>query len=127
MYCCCCRCILHLQQYSRRLNLFFFHRHNASSRATALGLTQPLTQMSTRNISWVGKGGRCVRLTTLPLHVPNVMKSGSLNLLEASGPVQTLPLRTCAFWQRSDRHQDSDFYISVLNFNLLQHSGDCTW
>ena len=24
MYCCCCRCILHLQQYSRRLNLFFF-------------------------------------------------------------------------------------------------------
>ena len=23
-YCCCCRCILHLQQYSRRLNLFFF-------------------------------------------------------------------------------------------------------
>ena len=22
--CCCCRCILHLQQYSRRLNLFFF-------------------------------------------------------------------------------------------------------
>ena len=24
VYCCCCRCILHLQQYSRRLNLFFF-------------------------------------------------------------------------------------------------------
>ena len=35
-----------------------------------------------------GKGGRCVQLTTLPLHVPNVMKSGSLNLLEPSGPVQ---------------------------------------
>src|SRR5215510_5311847 len=31
----------------------------------ALGLTQPLTEMSTRNISW-GKGGRCVGLTTLP-------------------------------------------------------------
>ena len=30
----------------------------------ALGLTQPLTEMSTRNISW-GKGGRCVWLTTL--------------------------------------------------------------
>jgi len=26
VYCCCCRCILHLQQYSRRLNLFFFAR-----------------------------------------------------------------------------------------------------
>ena len=32
----------------------------------ALGLTQPLTEMSTRNISWVGKGGRCLGLTTLP-------------------------------------------------------------
>jgi hypothetical protein len=30
----------------------------------ALGLTQPLTEMSTRNISW-GKGGRCAGLTTL--------------------------------------------------------------
>jgi len=34
----------------------------------ALRLTQPLTEMSTRNISWGGggKGGRCVGLTTLP-------------------------------------------------------------
>jgi hypothetical protein len=30
-----------------------------------LGLTQLLTEMSTRNISW-GKGGQCVGLTTLP-------------------------------------------------------------
>jgi hypothetical protein len=32
----------------------------------APGVTQPLTEMSIRNISW-GKGGRCVGLTTLPL------------------------------------------------------------
>ena len=32
--------------------------------------------------------GRCVGLTTLHLHVPIVLKSGSLNLLEPSGPVQ---------------------------------------
>jgi hypothetical protein len=31
----------------------------------ALESTQPLTEMSNRNISW-GKGGRCVGLTTLP-------------------------------------------------------------
>jgi len=32
-----------------------------------LGSTGTLTEMSTRNISWVGgKGGRCVGLTTLP-------------------------------------------------------------
>jgi hypothetical protein len=32
----------------------------------ALGSTQILTEMSTRNISWGGKGGRCLGLTTLP-------------------------------------------------------------
>jgi len=29
-----------------------FHGHNPSSRTMALGLTQPLTEMSSRNISW---------------------------------------------------------------------------
>jgi len=32
----------------------------------ALGSTQPLTEMSTRNTSWGVKGGRCVGLITLP-------------------------------------------------------------
>ena len=40
--------------------------HNPSGRIVALGSTQPLTEMSTRNISWGGKGGRCVRMTNLP-------------------------------------------------------------
>jgi len=44
----------------------FFHWHNPSGRTMALGSTQPLTEMSTRNISWGGKDGRCVWLTTLP-------------------------------------------------------------
>ena len=29
-----------------------FHGHNPSDRTMALGLTQPLIEMSTRNISW---------------------------------------------------------------------------
>jgi len=51
--------------------------------------TQPLTEMSTRNISWV-KGGWCVGLTILPASGADwiFLKSGSLNLLEPSGPVQ---------------------------------------
>jgi hypothetical protein len=53
-----------------------------------LGSTQPLTEMSTRFIYW-GKSGRCVRLTTLPLSCAVVMKSGNLNFLEPSGPLQT--------------------------------------
>ena len=52
----------------------------------ALGSTQPSTEMSTRSISW-GKGGRCVRLTTLPPSCV-VTKSGNLNFLEPSRPVQ---------------------------------------
>ena len=53
----------------------------------ALGSTQSLTEMSTRCISW-GKGGRCTRLTTLPPSCAVVMKSGNLNFLEPSGPLQ---------------------------------------
>jgi hypothetical protein len=70
----------------------------------ALGLTQSLTAMSTRNISWgvklAGAWGR------QPL--PTVLKSGSLNLLEPSGPVQAyngialfLLLRVCTYTQYS--------------------------
>jgi hypothetical protein len=32
----------------------------------AQGLTQPLTEMSTRNISWVAKAVSAIGLTTLP-------------------------------------------------------------
>ena len=38
----------------------------------------------------MGKGGRCVRLTTLPPSSAVVMKSGNLNFLEHSGPVTGL-------------------------------------
>jgi hypothetical protein len=35
-----------------------------------------------------GKDGRCVRLTTYHLHVPNVKKIRDLNLPDPHGPVQ---------------------------------------
>jgi hypothetical protein len=41
----------------------------------ALASTQPLTEMSTRNISWGGKGGRCVGLTTLPPSFANCLET----------------------------------------------------
>jgi len=40
--------------------------NNPSGCTVALGSTQPLTEMSTRNISLGGKGGRCVGLTLPP-------------------------------------------------------------
>jgi hypothetical protein len=65
----------------------FFHWHNPSGRTKVLGSTQPLTEMSTRCIPG-GKGGRCVRLTNLPPSCAVVMKSGNLNFLGPSGPLQ---------------------------------------
>ena len=64
-----------------------FYCHNPSGRIMTLRLTQPLTEMSTRNIFWgvmaAGSWG-----WPYHLHVPSVLKSGSLRLLEPSGPVQ---------------------------------------
>jgi len=54
----------------------------------ALGLTQPLTEISTRNISLGEKASGAYGWQPYYRHVSTVLKSGSLNLLEPSGPVQ---------------------------------------
>jgi hypothetical protein len=50
-----------------------FHWYNPSGRTMALVSTRPLTEMSTRNISW-GTGGRCVGLTILPPSCADCLK-----------------------------------------------------
>ena len=67
-----------------------FHWRNPSRRTMALGVTQPLTEMSTRNISWGVKVPGAQGWQPYHLHVPTVLKCGSLNLLEPSGPVMGL-------------------------------------
>jgi hypothetical protein len=64
-----------------------FKDRNSTDRTMTLGSTQTLTEMSTRSIFW-GKRGRCVRLTNLPPSCAVVTKSGNLNFLEPSGPLQ---------------------------------------
>jgi hypothetical protein len=61
--------------------------NNPADRIMILGSTQLLTEMSTRSLPG-GKGSRCVGLTTLPPSCAVVMKSGKLNFLEPSGPLQ---------------------------------------
>jgi hypothetical protein len=46
--------------------IIFFNWPNLSSRITAQGLAQPLTEMSTRKYLMKEKRGRCVWLTNLP-------------------------------------------------------------
>jgi hypothetical protein len=53
-----------------------------------LGSTQSLAEMSTRNISFGVKAAGALGWQPHHLHVLTVLKSGSLNLLESSGPVQ---------------------------------------
>jgi len=65
-----------------------------------LGSIQPLTFPG-------GKGGRCVRLTTLAPSCAVVMKSGDPNFLEPSGPLQAcngtaLPLPPAATLRHSE-------------------------
>ena len=71
-YMCLCPCIYHCAT-SRKIAVSIpdvviriFHFRNPFGRTMALGSTQPLTEMSTRDVSLGGKGGRCVGLTTLP-------------------------------------------------------------
>ena len=85
----------------------------------ALGSTQPLTEMSTRSISW-DKGGRCVRLTTLSPSCAVVTKSGNLNFLEPSGPLQAcngtaLPVNVVELHSVTDQKILRDFAIALYN------------
>jgi hypothetical protein len=54
----------------------------------ALWSTQSLTEMSTRSISLGIQAAGAYGWQPYHIHVPVVLKSGSLNLLEPSEPVQ---------------------------------------
>ena len=65
-----------------------FHWQNPSGRTMVLGSTQPLTEMSTRNICPAVKAAGVCSWQPYHLYVPIVLKSWSLSLLEPSGTLQ---------------------------------------
>ena len=90
--------------YSMGRAVAYWLRHYATNRQVAgsvpdgvIGIFQwhkPSCRPLALGSKWVpgvfpgGKGGRCVRLTTLPPSYAVVMKSGKLNFLKPSGPLQ---------------------------------------
>jgi hypothetical protein len=65
-----------------------------SDRTIALGSTQPLVKMSTRDIP-MGKGGRCVRLTTSP---PCAECHGNLGAYTSWNPLGNTGTSTGLLW-----------------------------
>ena len=76
-----------------------------------------------------GKGGRCVRLTTLPPSCTVVTKSGNLKFLERSGPLQAcngtdLPLLLLLSVMSMNNTSDTNFWTVswriLLNMKMFQ-------
>jgi hypothetical protein len=68
-----------------------FRWHNPSGRTMVLVSTQPLTEMSTRDITWREEGGRCVGLNIFFFTVDRIMlcKACSVDTDTFSPHVQT--------------------------------------
>jgi len=89
----------------------------------ALGSTQPLTEVSTRSISW-GKGGRCVRLTTY--HHP-VLLSRNLGTFNSWNPLgHSRPVTGLLDLVRSYRCFE-DNSASRFRINQFRHLQWNTW
>ena len=72
-----------------------------------------------------GKSGRCVRLINLPLSCAVVMKSGNLNFLEPSGPLQAcngtaLPLPVSACYHSVQNLLSSSLFSSNIKIKIYR-------
>jgi len=94
----------------------------------ALGSTQPLTEMITRNISWEVKAPVVYSWQLYHLHVPIVLKSGNLNLVEPSGPVQAcngiylpLPLHIIFIFYKHNSF-NTTYGMSFVYFEIIPNT-----
>jgi hypothetical protein len=95
----------------------FFHWHNLSGRTMALGSTQPLTEMSTRNISCGVKAVGSVGLTNLQLDLLITLYNLTMRhwtcLLCYTLDDRPLDLIICyTFWKYVTEHVD---YVILFN------------
>jgi hypothetical protein len=96
-----------------------FHWHNPSVRIMALGSLQPLTEMSTSNISWGVKAAGAYGWQPYHLHVPTVFKFVSRKLLEPGGPVQACNAIPLPFTSsRTVTETSSSAAVRIILFNV---------
>ena len=85
-----------------------FHWYNPSGRTTSMSSTQPLTEMSTGNISMIGKHGRYTRLTTLP---PSYTDCHEIWELQPPGTLRASP----------EKHRNTfTFNTSILSLRYVR-------
>jgi len=96
----------------------------------ALGSTQPLTEMSTRSISW-GQRRPFRKADNLPPSCAIVTKSENLNFLETSGPLRVcngtaLPLTVSKFERLQSQKNVVFFRFDLLClFKIMRHRSLC--
>ena len=104
-----------------------FNWLNLSGRTMALGLTQPLTWMTTGNISWGVKAAGAWSWQPYHLHLPIVLKSGSFILLELSRPVQAcngIALSLLLFYGRSIKVKVKCTLVQALRLHTGPRRGE---
>jgi hypothetical protein len=83
-----------------------FHWRDPPGRSK--GSTQPLTEISTRNICWRVKAAGVLGWQTYHNHVSTVLKSGSLNLLEPQGLSRPVWGLLYVFYKQEHTHRHTN-------------------
>jgi hypothetical protein len=96
-----------------------FYLQDSSGRSMALGLIQPLTEISTRNVSWGVKAAGAWGWQPYHLHVPIVLKSGSLSLLEPLWSAQACNGYALIFYHLKIKRHSPTLFLYMSNLSEL--------